>query len=52
MLVHSYTFQDHEIEIGKIAEEIGFEQISLSCKLMPMIRIVERGLTTCVGKLN
>jgi 5-oxoprolinase (ATP-hydrolysing) len=56
VLIHSYSFQDHEIEIGKIAEELGFEQISLSCKLIPMIRysyfktfrVVERGLTTCV----
>ena len=48
VLIHSYTYQEHELEIGKIAEEIGFKHISLSCQLMPMIRVVERGLTTCV----
>eukprot|EP01132_Coremiostelium_polycephalum_P001228 gene1228-1551_t len=48
VLVHSFTFHDHEKLIGKIASEIGFTNISLSFELMPMIKIVPRGLTTCV----
>lgn len=42
-LVHSYTFQDHELAIEKIAKEIGFTQISLSSQLLPMIKMTSRG---------
>lgn len=31
-----------------IAERMGFEQVSLSSEIMPMVRIVPRGCTTCV----
>lgn len=41
-LMHSYTFPDHEKIVGKIAEEIGFENISLSCELSPMIKFIPR----------
>ncbi len=43
VLLHSYTFHDHELAIGKIAEEIGFSQISLSSQLLPMIKAISRG---------
>lgn len=39
----------HEKEVGKIALEMGFEQVSLSSTIMPMVRVVPRGYT---GKLN
>lgn len=42
-LVHSYTFQDHELAIAKLAKEIGFNQISLSSQLLPMIKLTSRG---------
>ena len=48
VLLHGYSFPDHEQLIGTIARDIGFEQISLSHKVMPRIRIVGRGDTTCV----
>lgn len=38
-------FPDHEIQIKKIALEMGFEHISLSSEVMPMLRIVPRGHT-------
>ena len=41
-LMHSYVFPGHELAIGKIAQEIGFEQISLSSQVMPMIKMVSR----------
>jgi len=41
-LMHSYTYPEHEVLVGKIAEEIGFSHISLSSKLMPMIKLVPR----------
>lgn len=41
-LMHSYTYPEHEVLVGKIAEELGFTHISLSSKLMPMIKLVPR----------
>lgn len=46
-LMHAYTFPDHEAIIGRIAEEIGFKHISLSSKLMPMIKLVSRATSVC-----
>ena len=42
-LLHSFTYQQHELQIARIAEEMGFEQISVSSQLQPMIKIVPRG---------
>lgn len=46
-LMHGYTFPDHEQLIGKIAQDIGFEHISLSHELMPMIKLVSRATSVC-----
>jgi 5-oxoprolinase (ATP-hydrolysing) len=48
VLMHSYTYAAHERLIYEIAVEMGFQQISLSSEVMPMVRIVPRGCTTCV----
>lgn len=48
VFLHSYTFPHHENRVKAIAEEMGFEQISLSSEVMPMVRMVPRGCTTCV----
>ena len=40
-----FSFQDHEILIGNLAKEMGFRNVSLSSKVMSMIRIVPRGYT-------
>lgn len=46
-LMHAYTFPDHEIMIGDLAKELGcFEQISMSHKVMSMVKLVPRGHTT------
>jgi 5-oxoprolinase (ATP-hydrolysing) len=42
----SFTYPDHELAVGKIAEQIGFKHISLSSQLLPMIRMVPRGVST------
>lgn len=47
VLNHSYNCPDHELEVGKIAQELGFSHITLSHQAMPMIRIVARGFTAC-----
>lgn len=48
VLLHSYVFPDHEKAIGALASELGFEQVSLSSQLVPMVRAVPRGHTACV----
>lgn len=46
-LMHGYTFPDHEALIGKVARDIGFEHVSLSHELMPMIKLVSRATSVC-----
>ena len=48
VLMHSYVYPDHERAIGALASELGFEQVSLSSQLVPMVRAVPRGHTACV----
>lgn len=45
--MHSYTFPNHEKMIGTIAQSLGFNQISLSYELMPMIKLVGRATSCC-----
>jgi len=47
-LAHSYTFSAHELVVKRLAEELGFAQVSCSSEVMPMVRMVPRGCTTCV----
>ncbi|CAK4080949.1 unnamed protein product [Aphanomyces euteiches] len=47
VLTHSYTFTKHEQLIGSLANELDFTQISLSSDIMPMIKMVPRGFTSC-----
>lgn len=46
-LVHGYTFPDHEALVGRLAHDIGFEHVSLSHDLMPMIKLVPRATSAC-----
>jgi len=46
-LMHGYTFPHHEALVGKIARDIGFEHVSLSHELMPMIKLVPRSTSAC-----
>lgn len=46
-LLHGYTFPDHEAMIGHLARNIGFQHISLSHELMPMIKLIPRATSTC-----
>jgi 5-oxoprolinase (ATP-hydrolysing) len=46
-LMHGYTFPDHEAMIGRLARDIGFQHISLSHELMPMIKLVPRATSAC-----
>ncbi|KAH7910412.1 Hydantoinase/oxoprolinase-domain-containing protein [Hygrophoropsis aurantiaca] len=46
VFVHSYTYPDHEVQVGKLAREIGFTQVSESSQLLPMIKMVPRGVSS------
>jgi 5-oxoprolinase (ATP-hydrolysing) len=46
--LHSYLYPAHERVIGKLAEQIGFDHISLSSEVSPLMKMVPRGDTTVV----
>ena len=46
--LHSYLHPAHERSIGELAEQIGFRQVSLSCQVSPLIKLVPRGDTAVV----
>ncbi len=45
-LAHSYTFPEHELIVGRLAREVGFEHVSLSSQLLPVIKMTPRGQST------
>lgn len=48
VLMHSYRYPHHELELGSIARQIGFTQISISHQVSPLIKLIGRGDTTVV----
>jgi len=46
VFAHSYTFPEHELIIGELASSVGFTHISLSSQLLPMIKMVPRGVSS------
>ena len=46
VLMHAYTFADHERAVAAIARELGFANVTCSHDVMPMVKIVPRGFTT------
>src|SRR5690606_29319565 len=46
--LHGHAHPDHERAIGAVAERIGFDQISLSSEVSPLMKLVPRGDTTVV----
>lgn len=47
VFMHAFAYPEHELLAEKIAQEIGFSQISVSHKVARMIKLVGRGDTTC-----
>ncbi len=47
-LLHGYRHTTHERIVADIAAEIGFEQISVSHEVSPLVKLVARGDTTVV----
>ncbi|MEP1932796.1 MAG: hydantoinase B/oxoprolinase family protein [Roseibium sp.] len=48
VLMHAYAYPAHEQALKKIAEDIGFPQISVSHEVSPLMKLVGRGDTTIV----
>ena len=48
VFMHAYAYPDHEIMVGKLAEKMGFGQVSLSSQVIPMVKLVSRGDTSMV----
>ncbi len=48
VLLHGYRYQNHEKKLSAIAKSIGFEQISVSHQVSPLMKIIPRGDTTVV----
>ncbi len=48
VFLHSYACPDHEKQVGALARDLGFLQVSLSSAIMPSISMVARGDTTTV----
>ncbi len=48
VFMHSYRYPNHEQQAAKIAQSIGFTQISVSHQVSPLMKLVSRGDTTVV----
>ncbi len=46
--MHSHLYPEHEKKIARVAEEIGFDQISRSAEASPLMKLVSRGDTAVV----
>jgi 5-oxoprolinase (ATP-hydrolysing) len=47
-LLHAFANSEHEALVERIARAVGFDELSTSSKLSPLIKIVSRGDTTVV----
>jgi 5-oxoprolinase (ATP-hydrolysing) len=48
VLMHAYRCSDHEQQVAKLARDLGFEQVSASHEVSPLIKLIGRGDTTVV----
>ena len=48
IFMHSYHYPHHEKQVAKIAEKVGFTQISVSHQVSPLMKLISRGDTTVV----
>jgi len=48
VLMHAWLKPDHELAVAQVAREAGFEQVSVSHEVSPLIKFVSRGDTTVV----
>ena len=48
VFMHAYRFNEHERRVAELARGMGFEQVSVSHEVSPLIKFVGRGDTTVV----
>src|SRR5258706_5146168 len=48
VFMHGYRFPAHEARVAELARAVGFEQVSASHQVSPLMKIVSRGDTTVV----
>ena len=48
VLMHGYRHPEHELQLGRLAREVGFTQVSTSYETSPLMKLVGRGDTTVV----
>jgi 5-oxoprolinase (ATP-hydrolysing) len=48
VFLHGYRFPGHEARVAQLAHEAGFEQVSASHAVSPLMKVVSRGDTTVV----
>ncbi len=48
ILMHGWKFRGHEEKLARIARELGFDQVSVSSEVAPLIKLIGRGDTTIV----
>ena len=48
VFMHAYRFSEHECRVAALARDVGFEQVSASHEVSPLIKLVSRGDTTVV----
>ncbi|HMR49386.1 MAG TPA: hydantoinase B/oxoprolinase family protein [Arachnia sp.] len=46
--LHGHLHPSHERQVGELARRLGFEQVSLSSEVSPLMKVVSRGDTTVV----
>ncbi|WP_322887435.1 hydantoinase B/oxoprolinase family protein (plasmid) [Sinorhizobium medicae] len=48
VLLHAYKYPAHEMTVARLARSIGFEQVSVSHEVSPLVKYVGRGDTTVI----
>ena len=48
VFIHGYREPRHEVQAAEIAQELGFDQVSVSSEVSPLMKLVSRGDTTVV----
>ena len=46
--VHGYRHSQHEVRVARLARKLGFDQVSASHEVSPLMRLISRGDTTVV----
>ena len=48
VFMHGYRYTEHEQKVAELAQQVGFDQISVSHQVSPLMKLVSRGDTTVV----